>query len=197
MKKKLMSEEALKALYAEEDVNLTPEAINETEEEVLLDEDGNPIEAKDAADAADAENTGDDISDDTEDNTDVDAEDVNELAEMLQTELDETKALHAQALEDLAAEAVELATKNTADLDKLKEIVAGQITRMRTALKFADADMSDWAVDALVVEYDSTKDAFMKALPVGSVIPSKDTNKQESPVVTSLDASKLKSLGIK
>lgn len=196
MKKKVLSAEALKALFVEEGSNAgasdgtnAEDNENLTEEEIAaaaalkIEEDA----AAAAALAAAAE----------ENENSEEGEETNELATMLQAELDETKALHAQAITDLEAVAVELAEATKVTVDSLKEIVVGQIAQMRLALNFATVDMSALKVSDVLTEYESTKESFMKSLPVGSITENKENKTPETPAVSSLDASNLKALGIK
>jgi hypothetical protein len=184
--KKALSEEALKALFTEEEKTNASEGANAegnintetlTEEEIAAAA-ALKKEEEAAAAAAAAEET-----------------DENELATMLQAELDETKNLHAQEISDLEVAATELAETNQKQVDSLKEIIVGQIAKMRIALNFAAVDMSILEVSAVVTEYKSTMKSFMKSLPVGS-LTEKDDGTTETPVASSLDASKLKALGI-
>lgn len=92
------------------------------------------------------------------------------------------------------AHAAELAAANEA-VDELKDIVAGQVARMRVALSLAAVDMKDFDPKAVATEYHGTADKFMKALPVGSVIPDGKDNKTADAGPSRSEASAYKSLG--
>jgi hypothetical protein len=56
--------------------------------------------------------------------------------------------------------------------------------------------MGKFSIDALVTEYENTAESFMRALPVGSVVPEpKVEDKKEKAVNSSVEASAYKSLG--
>jgi hypothetical protein len=194
MKKKVLSAEALKALFVEEGSNAgASDGTNAEDNENLTEEEIAAAAAlKIEEDAAAALAAAAEENENSEE-----GEETNELATMLQAELDETKALHAQAITDLEAVAVELAEATKVTVDSLKEIVVGQIAQMRLALNFATVDMSALKVSDVLTEYESTKESFMKSLPVGSITENKENKTPETPAVSSLDASNLKALGIK
>jgi hypothetical protein len=196
MKKKVLSAEALKALFVEEGSNAgASDGTNAEDNENLTEEEiaaAAALKIEEDAVAAAALAAAAEENENSEE-----GEETNELATMLQAELDETKALHAQAITDLEAVAVELAEATKVTVDSLKEIVVGQIAQMRLALNFATVDMSALKVSDVLTEYESTKESFMKSLPVGSITENKENKTPETPAVSSLDASNLKALGIK
>lgn len=112
----------------------------------------------------------------------------------------EAHALEISQLQDgFAAERATLEAKVTeveASMAGLKEIVAGQVSRMRIGLKLAAVDMTTWTPAALVTEFENISDAFMKAIPVGSVVPKETSNVQKDKAIAdSHDVSAFKSLG--
>ena len=118
--------------------------------------------------------------------------------EALQTQFDAFK-LEAEAASTLlqeklaAAEATNLIVK--AGASDLKDIVVSQVARMRLGLKIAAVDMTNWTPEAVVQEFHATSESFMKALPVGSVIPKEDPKAVDKVIATSIDQSAFKSLG--
>jgi hypothetical protein len=119
--------------------------------------------------------------------------------EALQAELSEVreaaKTREAEMVANLAEAEAKL-TEMEASTQALKDIVAGQVSTMRIGLRFAAVDMSKFSIDALVTEYENTAEAFMKALPVGSVVPEPKVEKT-SPISSSHDAGSFKALGFK
>ncbi len=55
--------------------------------------------------------------------------------------------------------------------DKLAKIVASQISTMRTALSLTAVDLSEFSADNIVREYEAVTGTFIKAFPVGGVVP--------------------------
>jgi len=180
MKKKVMlSEEALKTLLStEETVPLVPKAEGTTPE-VLPEA---PTTAPEAEDT----------------DTQAEFEAFKATAEAEKVELTE-KLTHAEAVnveltEKLAAsDAAKILL--TAGASDLKEIVIGQISKMRIGLSLAAVDMAKWTFEAVVTEFNSTSESFMKSINVGSVIPEEKTAKAETAIPNSHAASEFKSLG--
>ncbi len=117
------------------------------------------------------------------------------------TEAKETiVSLEAKAVEVQEGFEAQLAEKDAAveaskvDLNSMKGIVVAQISQMRVALSISDVDMSEWKAADVLKEYESTSSAFMKALPVGSVVP-EENGERKAEVVSSHDVSAHKSLG--
>ena len=118
----------------------------------------------------------------------------------LTAEIEKLKAEAAGMTDKLAAEltaekdqhVAEIAAANAA-ITGLKGIVVDQISKMRIGLNFAAVDMADFSAEALVTEFNSISEKFMKALPVGSVIPERQEKKEEK--MTSLDLAAINSLG--
>jgi serine phosphatase RsbU (regulator of sigma subunit) len=165
-KKAMLSEEALAAmLSAEEGTVASTEVVEATDSE-------QPVESKDEI----VEEAKDEVP----------------AFDAYQKDFDEFKAeaeARLEAAELNASEVIKAA-------DELKEIVASQISKMRLALKLPVVDLASMSTETIVAEFHNTKDAFMKALPVGSVVPEKkEEKKMETPVATSLDASKIATLG--
>lgn len=106
----------------------------------------------------------------------------------------ETEAAATEAKEKLAAAEAAVA-EVTANASVLKDIVVGQISRMRLGLKIAAVDMASWSIKAVVEEFNSTSESFMKALPVGSVIPKEENKPVEKAVENNHQAASIKSLG--
>jgi len=128
----------------------------------------------------------------------VDGAEIPDPMDALQAELSEVRANAKAVEEDLTAKIAEAEAKLTemeASTQALKDIVAGQVSKMRIGLRFAAVDMSKFSIDALVTEYENTAEAFMKALPVGSVVPEPKAEKKEKAVNSSVEASAYKSLG--
>ena len=128
----------------------------------------------------------------------VDGAEIPDPMDALQAELSEVRANAKAVEEDLTAKIAEAEAKLTemeASTQALKDIVAGQVSKMRIGLRFAAVDMSKFSIDALVTEYENTAEAFMKALPVGSVVPEPKVEKKEKAVNSSVEASAYKSLG--
>ncbi len=174
--KKVMSKEALELLFTEETTAEDTVEVEETAEEA----------SEETAEETTEETTSEETAEDTDDS---------KLAELVQAEFDDYRLTTDAETTELKEKLEASEAKYDTALDGLKDIVVGQIAKMRTALNIAKVDMSDWDIDAVVAEYDSTKDAFVKALPVGSVIPEKKEKKTKNPVSSSLDASNVKSLG--
>jgi len=128
----------------------------------------------------------------------VDEAKIPDPMDALQAELSEVRANAKVVEEDLTAKLAEAEAKVAeieASAEALKTIVAGQVSKMRIGLRFAAVDMSKFSIDALVTEYENTAEAFMKALPVGSVVPEPKVEKKEKAVNSSVEASAYKSLG--
>jgi len=129
----------------------------------------------------------------------VDGAEIPDPMDALQAELSEVRANAKAVEEDLTAKIAEAEAKLTemeASTQALKDIVAGQVSKMRIGLRFAAVDMSKFSIDALVTEYENTAEAFMKALPVGSVVPEPKVEKT-NPISSSHDAGSFKALGFK
>lgn len=183
MKKKVLSEEAL-ALMLNADSALAESQELETNAEGTAE--GTEVESN-AEGATEIPKV--------ESNEGSEEEEINPLAE----ELDKLKLESEETIKNLQEEVETLKSASEeieTNAKELKDIVVDQISKMRLALKVAAVDMSSWDAKAVVIEYSSVSESFMKALPVGSVVPTKTKeNKVESPVRTSLDASNIKSLG--
>jgi hypothetical protein len=178
MKKKVMSEEALKLVLTSEPV-VEPVAIEPVVEPVV-----EPVEP--VVEPVEPEATEDDTK----------------LAELVQAEFDDYKVTTDATIAEFKAEAenqvgeVEaLTAEHATQLEGLKEIVVGQIAQMRIGLSLAAVDMKEWTVAQVLVEYEAVKEPFIAKLPVGSLIPESTDTKGENPVVSSLDASNLTALG--
>jgi hypothetical protein len=107
--------------------------------------------------------------------------------EALKVEFEAYKAEAELKLADLEAK--------VSETDELKNIVAGQLLRMRVALKLGAVDCVAMSAGEVVKEFNATSTQFMKALPVGSVVP---VEKEEEPlkaIQSSLDESSYRSLG--
>jgi len=129
----------------------------------------------------------------------VETEEIPDPMDALQAELSEVRAEAKAVKEDLTtklAEAEAKAAEIEAGAEALKTIVAGQVSKMRIGLRFPAADMSKFSIDALVTEYENTAESFMRALPVGSVVPEPKVEKA-NPVQSSHDAGSFKALGFK
>jgi len=63
--------------------------------------------------------------------------------------------------------------------DKLAKIVASQISTMRTALSLTAVDLSEFSADNIVREYEAVTGTFIKAFPVGGVVPKATEIKKE------------------
>ena len=115
------------------------------------------------------------------------------------SELTALKASSETSLKGLADELLATTTalaEAEALSTEMKEILVGQVSRMRIGLGLAAVDMSKFSAKAVVEEYASASESFMK-LPVGSVIPKEDNTPVVAPnaIQTSIDASAIKSLG--
>jgi len=171
MKKKILSEAALQAMMA------TDESVEQPTAEQLAE-----MEAT-------TEVTPEAVEDDKEEDNCEE-----ETAKVI-LDLEAAQAANADLAGKLA-EAEAKASQIEVGAEALKTIVAGQVSKMRIGLRFAAVDMSKFSIDALVTEYENTAESFMKALPVGSVVPEpKVENKQEKAVNSSVEASAYKSLG--
>lgn len=180
MKKKILSEAALQALMlTAEDTVIETEASEQTEQTV-------EVEAAESTEAVEPEAETAETAE-----TDVTAtlqEELTELQAAIETERVDMQAKLAEA--EAKVTAVEAAAQG------LKDIVAGQVSKMRIGLRFAPADMTALSAGALVTEFENTAEAFMKALPVGSVVPENTVKpKAEQVVNSSVEASAYKSLG--
>ena len=189
MKKvKMLSSEALRLMVTSAEGDNEAVESEGAQDEVLDNIEGSEgneevnTEAEDNTDVEDEANAEDetDVDDEAEDKADFEA---------LQTEFDEFKEAAEKAeadakaaLEEAEAKAVETAetaeaiSKEVADL---KEVVVAQITNMRLVLSLAAVDMSEWDTEAVLTEYNSVKDSFMKSLPTGSVVPEKAEDTQK------------------
>lgn len=76
-------------------------------------------------------------------------------------------ATHAEAMESAKAQL----EKEIAAKQEFKDIVAGHISVMRTALFLADVDLSAMDDSMLLKEYQAICSTFEKSLPVGGVVP--------------------------
>lgn len=99
------------------------------------------------------------------------------------------------ALESLKVDVAKQAEEAKAAAKPLADIVAGQISQMRTALSLAEVDVTAWTPEALVKEYQAVSESFMKSLPVGSVVPKEEGNQAVKAINSNHDASKIKALG--
>ena len=189
MKKKVMSEEALKKLYAEE------ESTGETSAEETASA-GEATGGEDAAAAADAQAAQDAQSaqESSEENTE-DEVTIESLTAAHTEAIENLNAEHKDSTQVLEDKLTDMEAAHAEESQGLKDIVVTQISKMRIALQIAAVDMSDWKVEAVITEFDSVKDSFMKALPVGSVIPKKEDVEKEAAVMNSHDASSFKALG--
>jgi len=99
---------------------------------------------------------------------------------------------------EAAAEAlqVELAEAN-GSIVAMKDIIAGQIKRMRVGLSLAAVDFSEMKAADVVKEFNSISAQFMKAIPVGSVVPEETSTKKATVITDSLDEGKFRALGFK
>jgi len=90
---------------------------------------------------------------------------------------------------------VELADAN-GSVVAMKDIIAGQIKRMRVGLSLAAVDFSEMKAADVVKEFNSISAQFMKAIPVGSVVPEeKESQVGKVAIATSIDESKFRALG--
>jgi len=109
--------------------------------------------------------------------------------EALKVEFEAYKAEAELKLADLEAK--------VSETDELKNIVAGQLLRMRVALSLGAVNCNAMSASEVAKEFHSTSANFMK-LPVGSVVPvekEEATTKKESVVPDSIVAGHYKSLG--
>jgi hypothetical protein len=81
------------------------------------------------------------------------------------------------------------------ETDDLKKIVAGQLLRMRVALSLGAVDCDAMSASEVAREFNSTSAQFMKALPVGSVVPVEKEEEPKQAIQSSLDESSYRSLG--
>lgn len=117
----------------------------------------------------------------------------------LKGEFEKFKAEAELKVTDLeaAAEAlqVELADAN-GSVVAMKDIIAGQIKRMRVGLSLAAVDFSEMKAADVVKDFNSISAQFMKAIPVGSVVPEdKESKVGNVAIATSIDEGKFRSLG--
>lgn len=91
---------------------------------------------------------------------------------------------------------VELADAN-GSVVAMKDIIAGQIKRMRVGLSLAAVDFSEMKAAEVVKEFNNISAQFMKAIPVGSVVPEETSNKKATVITDSLDEGKFRALGFK
>ena len=180
MKKKILSEAALQAMMATGDEPVVQPTAEELAELEAKKAEADKLEAEAAAKKAEKK-----------DDCDCDCEE--ETAKAI-LELEASQAVNADLTAKLA-EAEAKATQIEVGAEALKTIVAGQVSKMRIGLRFAAVDMSKFSIDALVTEYENTASAFMKALPVGSVVPEPKVENKEKAVNSSVEASAYKSLG--
>lgn len=130
----------------------------------------------------------------------VTAEDTILALEAKITELTETVNAHAEeAAAALAAEkdthTAEI-TAMEASIQSLKEIVSGQISAMRVGLSLGAIDVSDFKPEAVVAEFNSISEKFMKIMPPGSLIPEPVEEETTAKVINnSVDAAAYNSLG--
>lgn len=111
--------------------------------------------------------------------------------EVMAAELEEAKAAAATAITEAQTKFTALETQ----VNALKGIVAGQVKSMRLALSLSEVDIAALDCDAVIKEYNSTSEMFMKSLPVGSVVPKEESNQAVKAIQSSHDASNIKSLG--
>lgn len=131
--------------------------------------------------------------------TEPEAADEAPAFDAFQKDFDEFKSEAESKITEAEAKVTEAEAKLaevTEAAAELKSIVADQISKMRLALKLPPVDLSAMSTETVVAEFHNTKESFVKALPVGSVVPEKKEEKKvEMPVATSLDVSKIKTLG--
>ena len=181
MKKKVLSKEALEAMYAgkkpEVDPGVAPEKV--------------PAEQPEAKGNLEPEGK-----------TELkEGEEINfeEKFTALATEFEEHKKEVAEKTleaEAKLAEAVALAEPLEATITSLKEVVAGTLMGMRTALDLAEVDVSVMDATTLVTEFKATEASFLKNLPSGPVVPEESGNEREVKVINTInDASAYAGLG--
>lgn len=94
----------------------------------------------------------------------------------LQTQLDAAAAELVEKDAEIAklkADAVTDQEAHAVVADGLKAILVGQVSAMRVGLKLAEVDMSAMAVGDVLREHKAVSASFVKAFPVGGVIPEK------------------------
>lgn len=179
MKKKVVSKEALEAMYAGK--KPTEEPAGEPKAEGNLEPEGKEEIV--------VEPTGE--------------EEVNfeEKFTALSAEFGALKETSEKSVAEAEAKLVE-ATVSTEKLEasvtSLKDIVAGTLSGMRTALDLAEVDVSDMSAETLVKEFKATEEKFLKSLPSGPVVPEvtgKDEEKDSKVINTITDAAAYASLG--
>lgn len=189
MKKKLLSVEALAALAAVAEGNT---------EEPTGDVNGNSTESGSTVpEGATAEGADDD--DEPENDTKLSeatariaelSEENTQLAGKLKDAEESATAYEAELIAEKAK------TKIAEDSAKeFKTIVVGMIDGMRCSLSLAAVDMSKWSGEAVLAEYESTKEAFEKSLPVGGTVKSVNETVGKPVVKSRVEEGSFKALG--
>lgn len=181
MKKKILTKEALMALTAKAaeanagvDIDPVIPEVKETE----ANEGTQEVEAA-------AEGTPD---------VQVDAVDIEAVkAEVAASFEEKITALEAEYAEKLATATAGIEAAEVAK-DKFKEIVAGYVGTMRTALFLAEVDLTAMSDDSLLAEHDSVVQTFEKSLPVGGVVPKAEAEVKKEKF-TNKDIGAVKALG--
>lgn len=170
MKKKVLSEEALKVV-------LKSEAAPEPKaEDVLKKDDAQVVEPKANEEVIE----------------DLSAED---KLIALQEEFDKFKADVSAAAEETDKAHTEAMSTLESSVKGLKEIVSGQVSRMRVGLGMSAIDMAEFSSESLLTEFEAISEKFM-ALPVGPVVPvAQEESKVEQVVASSADESAISALG--
>lgn len=178
MKKKVMLDEAgLKALLANKESKAAPEA-----------KDKKPVEATETVENTEVEAAKVDTTEEKDEVAELTAE-----IEKLKVDAAEIEAKHAEALAAKEKEMEDALAALQAPMKEMQAIISDQISSMRVGLSLTAVDLSDLKPEALIAEFNNICEKFMKAIPVGSLIP-EQVEKTEA-AMSSLDEAGIRGLG--
>jgi hypothetical protein len=178
MKKKVLTQDALSALYSEEEA---PEVKgDEGQEQEVKPEDEVAVDASEAIVNAEEDN----------------AEELKAKVEKLERDFDDFKASAAEDAERVTAEHMAAVEQLEAINVQLKTIVADQARRFRLALNLATVDFKDMSSEDVMKEFKHAEEQFKK-LPKGSVVPEPTNSNKEAVVKSSHVVSAFNATGLK